>query len=111
MIFFRLLNKNMVKLWRFLAFDFPGVTVLLCRTQRQCGKVDGVAVRAVTPFISSPDLEGVYRAWNQRADSHRVGLTVHTRCTFHVGALGEAEGHFYRDICHLFRIRLASVDC
>lgn len=53
-------------------------------TQRQRGEVDGVAVRAVAPFISSSDLEGVDGAGNQRVDGHCVGLAVHARCTVHI---------------------------
>lgn len=60
------------------------VTVKEHRTQRQRGEVDGAAVGAVAPFISSSDLEGVYGARNQRGDGHCVGLTVHARCTVHV---------------------------
>lgn len=55
-----------------------------CRTQRQRGEVDGVAVGAVAPLISSSDLEGVDGARNQGVDGHCVGLAVHTRCTVHV---------------------------
>lgn len=99
----RLLTLNMVNstswvvwwLWwcTLTAVDFSGITVNECRTQRQRGEVDGVAVGAVAPFISSSDLEGVYRAGNQSVDGHCVGLTVHTRCTVHIWTLRDAEGH------------------
>lgn len=55
-----------------------------CHTQRECGEVDGAAVGAIAALISSSNLEGVDGAGNQRVHSHRVGLTVHTRCTVHI---------------------------
>lgn len=55
-----------------------------CLTQRQRSEVDHVAVGAIAPFISSSDLEGIYRAGNQRVDGHSVGLTVHARCTVYI---------------------------
>lgn len=64
--------------------DFSGISVNERRTQRQRSEVNGVAVGAVAPFISSSDLEGIYRAGNQRVDGHSVCLTVHTCCTVHI---------------------------
>lgn len=58
-----------------------------CRTQRECGEVDGVAVGAISTLISSSDLEGVDGTRNQRVHGHCVGLTVHTHCTVHIWTL------------------------
>lgn len=73
-----------VKCSKALLLYFIGFTIKECSTQRQRGEVDGVAVGPVAPFISSSDLEGVDGAGDHRADGHRVGLTVHTRCTVHI---------------------------
>lgn len=69
------------------------VLAFVCRTQRQSGEVDGVAVGAVAPFVPSSDLESVYWAGNQRGDSQGVGLAVHTCCTVHIWTLRDTEWH------------------
>lgn len=56
----------------------------MCHTQRQGGEVDGVAVGAVSSFVSRSDLKGIDGAGNQRVDAHSVGLTEHTLGTVHI---------------------------
>lgn len=68
-------------------------------TQRQCGEVDGAAVGAVTPFISSSDLEGVDGTRNQGVDGHRVGHTGHAGCVVHIRTLRYAEEELSSAVC------------
>lgn len=80
-------------MWYMLVMDCSGNK---CLTQRQRSEVDHVAVGAIAPFISSSDLEGIYRAGNQRVDGHSVGLTVHARCTVYIWTLRGAQGQFVK---------------